>query len=255
MTGYKKRTQRLFDPHSTEPFKISRSKIDLFLECARCSYLDARFGVGKPSMPGFTLNIAVDHLLKKEFDIYRERQEPHPMMEEFGLNAVPFQHKDLEKWRANFTGVQYLHPETNFLVFGAVDDLWINDKSEVIVVDYKATSKKDKPSLEGRWGGQYKRQAEVYQWLLRGNDLTVSDTAYFLYVNGRKDPERFDSELLFDSDLIAHVGSADWVEPVLKRIKETYMSEEIPPVGELCEHCPYREAAGRTLRDQVKKTR
>jgi len=251
MYGYKKRTQRLFDPQSKEPFKISRSKIDLYLECPRCSYIDARFGVGKPSMPGFTLNLAVDHLLKKEFDIYREAQEPHPLMEEYAINAVPYNHIDLETWRTNFTGVQFLYEPTNFLVFGAVDDLWINDKNDVMVVDYKATSKAEKPTLEGRWGAQYKRQAEVYQWLLRGNDISVSDTAYFVYVNGKKDLDRFDLELHFDVDVIPHKGNTDWIEQVLKRIKKTFMSDEIPPTGDLCEHCPYREAAGRTIRDHI----
>ncbi len=40
------RTRNLYDPASKEPFRLSRSKIDLFLECARCFYLDRRLGVG-----------------------------------------------------------------------------------------------------------------------------------------------------------------------------------------------------------------
>jgi len=33
--------------------------------------------------------MAVDELLKKEFDIYRVKQEGHPLMIENGSNAVP----------------------------------------------------------------------------------------------------------------------------------------------------------------------
>ena len=29
-------------------------------------------------MPGYPINSRVDKLLKEEFDIYREKQEPHP---------------------------------------------------------------------------------------------------------------------------------------------------------------------------------
>ena len=141
-----KRGGKVFDPDSKEPFKLSRSKIDLFLECPRCFYLDRRLGVKRPSLPGFTLNLAVDHLLKKEFDIYRAEGKPHPLMKSYGIDAVPFKHPNLNTWRENFTGVQYHHPATNFIVFGAVDDIWINPSEELHVVDYKATSKKEKPA-------------------------------------------------------------------------------------------------------------
>ena len=245
------RKARLFQPNSDTPFKISRSKIDLFTECPRCHYLDARLGVKRPGMPGFTLNIAVDHLLKKEFDIKRAEHTAHPLMEQYGINAVPFEHPDMETWRTNFTGIQYLHTPTNFLVFGAVDDIWIDDKEELMVVDYKATSKKEKPSLEGRWGEQYKRQVEVYQWLLRMNGFKVSDKAYFVYVNGKKDREAFDGVLEFDIDVIEHVGDDRWVEQRLHSIHETLSNDAIPEQGELCEHCPYRENAGKAFKAHV----
>ena len=36
-------------------------------------------------MPPFLLNSATDTLLKKDFDKYRELQQPHPFMERHGL--------------------------------------------------------------------------------------------------------------------------------------------------------------------------
>ena len=47
------RTSRMYIPDAAEPFKLSRSKIDLFLNCPRCFYYDRRLGVGRP--PGFPL--------------------------------------------------------------------------------------------------------------------------------------------------------------------------------------------------------
>ena len=116
MTDYAKpkRWNRSFEPESKEPFKISRSKIDLFWECPRCFYLDRRLGIKRPSMPAFTLNSAVDHLLKKEFDIHRAEKEAHPLMKKYKINAVPFQHPDLEKWRHNFSGIRFIHQPTKF---------------------------------------------------------------------------------------------------------------------------------------------
>ncbi|GIR92626.1 MAG: hypothetical protein CM15mP93_08130 [Thiotrichaceae bacterium] len=35
----------------------------------------------------------------------------------------------------------------NFILSGAIDDLWINEKEEIHVVDYKSTAKKISPNL------------------------------------------------------------------------------------------------------------
>lgn len=134
------RTRNLYDPASNKPFKLSRSKIERFMECPRCFYLDRRLGIDRPDGPPFNLNIAVDALLKREFDAYRERGEPHPLMKAANVDAVPFAHTELEKWRTNFTGVQFHHEPTNLIISGAVDDLWVNPAGELMIVDYKATS-------------------------------------------------------------------------------------------------------------------
>lgn len=159
----------------------------MFLECPRCFYLDRRLRVDRVDGPAFTLNSATDTLLKKELDAFRERGEVPPIAERHGLNAVPFQHQQLDDWRANFRGVTYLHPEANLLVSGAIDDLWLDRQSdELIVVDYKSTSSTKPIDLNDPWKQSYKRQMEFYQWLLRRNGLTVSNRGYFLYVNAHR---------------------------------------------------------------------
>mgnify|MGYP001330069471 CR=1 FL=1 len=136
-----KRSKNLYDPDSPEPFKVSRTKIELFIDCPRCFYLDRRCGVRRPPGFSFNLNSAVDKLLKKEFDQYREKNEPHPLIIQNDIDAVPHQIETLNTWRSNRTGVQYHHVPTNLFLFGAIDDLWINSANEMIIVDYKATSK------------------------------------------------------------------------------------------------------------------
>ncbi|HLA25997.1 MAG TPA: PD-(D/E)XK nuclease family protein, partial [Patescibacteria group bacterium] len=134
------------------------------------------------------------------------------MIEKYGVDAQPIPHKDLDKWRTNFTGVQFFHEPTNFLITGAIDDLWQNSQGEYIVVDYKATSKSEKiTELNKDWQIGYKRQMEIYQWLLRQNGYKVSDTGYFVYCNGQTDRKAFDAKLEFDVTLISYTGSDDWV--------------------------------------------
>lgn len=235
------RTRNLYIPGKT--FKVSRSKIDLFLECPRCFWLDRVKGIGRPPGFPFNLNSAVDHLLKKEFDIHRAKQKAHPMMKAYGLKAVPFDHKKIDEWRENFVGVQVNHKPTGLTIFGAVDDIWIDVSGDLIVVDYKATSKDGKVNLDAPWQIGYKRQMEVYQWLLRENGFKVSDTGYFVYCNGRRDAEAFDGKLEFDVDLIPYTGKGDWIAKTLLELKECLDQTKLPEAGPECDYCAYRAAA------------
>ena len=245
-----KRTKGLYEPlrhglgQANEPFKLSRSKIDLFMQCPRCFYLDRRIGVGRPPGFPFALNSAVDTLLKKEFDIHRAEGSKHPLMEKYGIDAIPARHEKLNEWRHNFTGVGTLHAPTNFYVFGAIDDLWISPKGEYIVVDYKATAKDEEiNALDKDWHDGYKRQMEIYQWLLRQNGLTVSDTGYFVYCNGKTDRKAFDGKLEFDVTLIAYTGKSDWVDKALTDAKTCLNTNEIPKQNAACDYCDYIAAA------------
>ena len=237
------RTRNLFDPISSKPYKISRSKIELFQKCPRCFYLDRRLGIGQPSGPPFTLNSAVDSLLKREFDAYRQRGEPHPLMLAHGIDAVPFQHDQLETWRSNFVGVQSLHPDTNFLLYGAVDDLWVDRRGVLFVVDYKATSTEKQISLDDPWKAAYKRQMEFYQYLLRRCGFEVHDTGYFVYVNGLKNEESFGSALRFSTHLLPYTGSDDWVDRTIEAARQCLAAHAPPQPSDSCEWCRYRREA------------
>ena len=238
-----RRTRNIYGKDTSKPFKLSRSKIDLFIECPRCFYLDRKLGVGRPPGYPFALNLAVDTLLKKEFDIYRATKSKHPLIEKYGIDAIPIEHDDLKQWRTNFTGIQFVHLPTNLLLFGAIDDLWQDSQGEYIVVDYKATAKSDEiTELNQDWHVGYKRQMEVYQWLLRQNGYNVSDIGYFVYCNGKADRETFQGKLDFDITLIAYEGNDNWVEQTICDIHLCLNSGSIPSGSETCDYCAYRKA-------------
>jgi len=242
------RVKGLYDPKVTEPFKLSRSKIDLFLNCPRCFYYDRKLGVGRPPGFPFALNSAVDHLLKLEFDIHRTNGTKHPLIEKYGVDARPVAHEDLDKWRHNFTGIQHLHELTNFLIFGAIDDLWQNSKGEYIVVDYKSTSKdEDITELNKDWQIGYKRQMEVYQWLLRQNGYKVSNTGYFVYCNGQTDRKAFDGKLEFDITLIPYEGDDSWIEKTIINAHGCLNGEKIPEADPNCDYCNYVKTINKNI--------
>jgi len=244
--NYMRERSQPYKPGQTAPFKVSRSKIELYKQCPRCFWLDVRLKITRPSSPPFNINKTIDELFKKEFDVHRAAKTPHPIMLQNKVKAVPFQHEQLDEWRHNFTGVKTIHETTNLHVFGAVDDVWVNEAGELIVVDYKATSKDKDVSISSDWQISYKRQLEVYQWLLRANGFTVSDTGYFVYTNARMDVAGFDDHLDFKTLLLPYTGNAAWVDQTLQDMKAC-MDGDMPPVGVSimggeCEHCAYARA-------------
>ncbi|MDP8264767.1 MAG: PD-(D/E)XK nuclease family protein [Candidatus Aceula lacicola] len=234
-----KRSRNLFNPQSKTPFRLSRSRLENFVKCPRCFYLDRRLGIDHPSMPAFTLNSTVDELLKKEFDSYRREKMAHPLMQKYRIDAIPFSHQSMNEWRENFKGVRY-HDETrNLIIFGAVDDIWINPNGELFVVDYKATSTNGKISLNSEYRQAYKRQMEIYQWLLRKQSLNVSNTGYFVYCNADKNRKSFDGRLDFGIEILGYIGDDTWVDDIIQKAYDCLRSDHPPEFSENCEYCQY----------------
>ena len=226
---------------STAPFMVSRTKIEDFVRCPLCFVLDRKFQVSRPSIPAFTLNSAVDSLLKKEFDEHRSTQTVHPALLELGFDFVPLQHPDIEKWRSNFVGVSLYYEPTNFHLFGALDDVWLARNGDLVVVDYKATAKAEpvtKLSSE-EWHMAYRRQIEFYQWLLASNGFKVAESGYWLYATARNNLNQFDRKLVFDLRLIEHPGDYSWVEPTILAAKAALDSDSLPSPSDNCEFCIY----------------
>lgn len=238
-----KRKGNLYTSNSPVSFRLSRSKLDLFLNCPRCFYLDRKLGVAQPPGFPFALNSAVDKLLKKEFDILREKGESHPLMKEFGIDAIPLKHEKLDIWRDPFKGITYYDKDTHLTITGGVDDVWINKSEELIIVDYKATSKEEEVSLDADWQIGYKRQMEIYQWLFRKNGFKVSNTGYFVYCNGKTNLDTFDAKLEFDIKILCYEGDDSWVLETVKKASDCLKSDSIPDSSPDCDYCAYRNAA------------
>jgi hypothetical protein len=230
-----------YEPGQSQPFPLSRSKLSNYMTCPRCFFLDARFKLRPPSGPAFTLNGAVDALLKREFDDYRAQGKPHPELVRAGVPAVPFQHPDLDTWRDSRKGIRHLHQPTGLELYGGIDDLLIDAATgKIHIIDFKATAKRDDiTKLEGGFSDLLRRQVEVYQYILRKMGHDVSDIAYFYYVNGCADRPGFNGRLDFRISIISHQGDASWIEPTLRQIKDVLEAPHPPERSEKCAHCQY----------------
>ena len=118
--------------------------------------------------------------------------------------------------------------------------MWVNPADNMLyIVDYKSTanlSADPKPvSLDGQWKAGYKRQMEMYQWILRRKGFQVSDIGYFLYVDGQHlgydgmiDEDPTTATMKFKTAIIEYQGDDDWVEAAIFRAKEILEMEEPP---------------------------
>ncbi|MBI5733659.1 MAG: PD-(D/E)XK nuclease family protein [Candidatus Kerfeldbacteria bacterium] len=218
--------------------KLSRSKIELFLDCPRCYWLDAHKINSRPAPMPYTINSAIDFLLKREFDECRHNDLEHYLIKKYKIDAKPYNGEKMDEWRHNFTGVQHQHASSGFLVFGAVDDVWVNSLGELMVVDYKATG-----AREHRIYDSYKRQMEVYQWLLRQNGYKVSSTGYFLFAKVNKEKKFDNGQLNFDLYLEPCLGDSSWVEEAIVAARQCYNAKSKPAVSQECTYCNYVAAA------------
>ena len=260
-----KRHRGIYKTDRAEPYELSRGRLEGFLKCEACFWLDRVKGVKFPSIPAFLLNTNTDTLLKKDFDHFRGK-DPHPIMVNAGLSHLrPFDHVDLEKWESSLhfgsspNHFNTVHEQTNILFGGGLDDVWENIKTgELHIVDYKSTAQMsatpapldesfiapptDPKKIDYKAG--YRRQMEMYQWILRRKGFPVSDTGYFLYVDGQhvnelgmidsKDPTQ--AWMRFNTAIIPFVGDDSWVEGALVSAKQTLTKESCPMHSEDCEH-------------------
>ena len=236
-----------YKPDHPEPYEVSRSQIQSFKNCPACFWMNRVKGIKFPGMPGFLLNTATDTLLKKDFDKYRELQKPHPFMERHGLgHLVPYKHDDFETWTKSLQlGLRTYHEPSNLIIGGGLDDVWHDPKTdEIFIVDYKSTAGRrnedltdlQEITLVGVYKEAYKRQMDMYQWIMRQNGFNVSNTGYFVYVNG---DQHFEDGMLeddidkanmkFNVQLLSHEADDSWVEEAIMELKDCLHQKDCPP--------------------------
>ena len=228
-----------------KPFRLSRSKFSDYLTCKRCFYLEQVKGLKNLDTLPFTLNNAVDALCKKEFDYHRNNQTPHPIMVKNNINAVPYQHEDIEKWQdALSRGIDYVHPELNLKLAGGIDDVWLNkDTNKLIMADYKAQSKTVEKKIDGYledvYHEGYKLQLDFYRYLFEKNGFEVQKTAYFVVYNATLERNSFDNKLDFTSDLVAYETDTSHIEEKIIEMKKLMDGGQIPDLTPHCQNCNY----------------
>jgi hypothetical protein len=112
-----------------------------------------------------------------------------------------------------------------------------------VVIDFKATAKKaDILSSADVYnnGESYKRQLEVYSWLLQQNSFDVSDTGYLMYYNGDASKPHLGKEMHFRRTLVPFTLDTSWIGPQVEEMYNCLQLDEAPDFNNSnCEDCLY----------------
>jgi hypothetical protein len=116
--------------------------------------------------------------------------------------------------------------------------------------------KEPKPvNLEGIYKEGYKRQMDMYQFVARRMGFDVSDTGYFLYVDGQHwnvagmlDDDPATGTMKFNATILTYFGDDGWVDRALKDMKATLLSDECPHHNEGCEEKRFLDGVEEALR-------
>lgn len=180
----------------SKAIQLSPNSLDLFLECPHCFWLDKNMGIKRPPPYPYALNMAIDLLLKKEFDEYRSKNEPHPLLVANNIPAKLFHNQSLlDQWRSNFSGIRYYDPQLGATLFGAVDDVLEFPDGKLAALDYKSTG-----SSVSKIYDRFQLQMDIYTFLLEKNGFVTPRKGYlaFYIVNkgdGFKDRLPFKKEI------------------------------------------------------------
>ena len=226
--------------------KISRSGLKLFLECPRCFWLDVHHKIKRPPGYPFTLSIAVDYLVKLEFDGYREKGTLPPVLKKFGIKGAQlYSGEHLSEWRNNFKGVAHYNEDLNVILYGAVDDVLEYSDGSLAVIDYKSSGAREITIYD-----DYQKQMDVYNYILNQKGYQTQAEAYFIFYKVIKQGETaFNNALKFTEEVREVKVNTQWVEPTLERAVETARSETVPAPGiggknGHCDHCHYVKLSG-----------
>ncbi len=157
--------------------KLSPNSLNLYLECPHCFWLDKNLGIKRPPPYPYALNSAVDALLKEEFDTYRAKNLPHPLLKENHIKAHLFgNQKLLNQWRNNLAGIRYFDENLNATLFGAVDDVLEFDNGQIAPLDYKSTG-----STAANVYDRFQLQLDTYTFLMEKNGYKTPHKGYLAF--------------------------------------------------------------------------
>jgi hypothetical protein len=225
-----------------KPIQLSPNSLNLFLECPLCFWLEKRRGIRRPQPYPYTLNAAVDLLLKEEFDKYRARKELPPLILANNIPAKLFQNQELiNEWRDNFKGIRYYDSDLDAILFGAVDDILEFEGSKLAPLDYKTTGSAV-PTVYDR----FQLQMDTYTHLLEKNGYsTPRKGCLAFYIVDKK--SGFEDKLPFRKEIHLIDTDPSYVQGIFEDAVATLRKVTPPDHSQDCQFGRWLKEANKSL--------
>ncbi|MBU3964631.1 PD-(D/E)XK nuclease family protein [Patescibacteria group bacterium] len=182
--------------------KISPNSLNLYFECPFCFWLEKNRGIKRPAPFPYELNLAVDQVLRRDFDKHRAKDRKHPLLEANNIPAKLFSNqKLLNEWRNKSKGLEYYDEKTGAVIFGVLDDVLDFGKGKLAPFDYKSTGS-SVPKVYDR----FQLQMDVYTFLLEKNGYATPRKGVLVFYTVDKD-DSFDDRLPFKKEI--HIIDTD----------------------------------------------
>ena len=223
---------------TSKPLKISRANLQLFKECPRCFWLYKHKDIRRPQGYPYTLSIAIDQLLKAEFDHYRGQGTMHPVLADYenigGAKLFPDQ-EQLKKWRNNFEGLKYYDEGFTATLFGSIDDMLEFPDGSLAVIDYKSSGAKEISIYE-----DYQMQMDIYTYILEQIGRKTARKGYFVFYQVDKN-DGFKGRLPFRGEVREVVADPSYVRDLFSKAVALARSNIAPKSHTECEYCTWAE--------------
>lgn len=161
----------------TNTIYLSPSKLNLFLECPLCFWLDVVEGVRRPEGPSSTLPRGMDLLIKRYFDKYRALDQLPPEIEGKVKGKLVKGHI-LREWRKTYKEIEpyYYDEKLNAVLYGGLDECFVEGEY-YIPADYKTYGF----NLKENSSSFYQLQLDTYIFLLEASGYKHLNLAYLIY--------------------------------------------------------------------------
>ena len=158
-----------------QTFKLSPSKLNLYLECPLCFWLSEK-GVHRPSGPFPSLPGGMDRKLKVYFDKYRKEGKLPPELKGKVEGKLYDNMSDMDAWRNARKGLSFTD-EKGDILSGAIDDCLFDGKN-FMIIDFKTYGGSE---IKDEKIDFYQNQLDCYALLFEKNGLSHPGFAYLIF--------------------------------------------------------------------------
>ncbi|MCX6760145.1 MAG: PD-(D/E)XK nuclease family protein [Candidatus Nealsonbacteria bacterium] len=218
-------------------WKFSPSGLYGYEDCPACFWAENHIGRHPFTLP-LRLNDAMDERLKIRYDGFRKKNEiPPEIREQLKKEKIRLfeEQEKLDLWRSSVSGLRLVNEKDGYVFEGKIDELFVNDKNEVIPADYKSSGDEPKEDKQK----YYRMQIHAYAMMLREKGYKPAGRGYLIhyFTKNRKDPS-------INMEFTCHLDKIEIDLSVFeKKMKEIveFLENDFPGANLECHRCAWLE--------------